>query len=49
MVEAAAVANGFTDIFLTKLDILSGLDTIPVCVAYDVNGGPPRPHADEPA
>lgn len=38
MVEAAASANAFTDIFLTKLDILSGWDRIPVCVAYDVDG-----------
>ena len=30
--------NGLTDIVLTKLDILTGLDTIPVCVAYDVDG-----------
>ena len=38
VVEAAASANAFTDIFLTKLDILSGWDKIPVCVAYDVDG-----------
>lgn len=38
VVEAAAVANGLTDVFLTKLDILSGFDTIPICVAYDVDG-----------
>ncbi|WP_298748323.1 adenylosuccinate synthase [uncultured Serinicoccus sp.] len=30
--------NGLTDIVLTKLDVLTGLDTIPVCVAYDVQG-----------
>ncbi|SDL10694.1 adenylosuccinate synthase [Nonomuraea jiangxiensis] len=30
--------NGVTDYFLTKLDILSGLERIPVCVAYDVDG-----------
>ncbi|WP_017977159.1 adenylosuccinate synthase [Actinopolyspora halophila] len=30
--------NGITDYFLTKLDVLSGLETIPVCVAYDVDG-----------
>ncbi|MEO3869826.1 adenylosuccinate synthase [Nonomuraea sp. B12E4] len=30
--------NGITDYFLTKLDILSGLEKIPVCVAYDVDG-----------
>jgi adenylosuccinate synthase len=38
VVEAATKANAFTDIFLTKLDILTGWETIPVCVAYDVNG-----------
>jgi adenylosuccinate synthase len=30
--------NGITDLVLTKLDILTGLDRIPVCVAYDVDG-----------
>ncbi|MBV8997208.1 MAG: adenylosuccinate synthase [Pseudonocardiales bacterium] len=34
----AARVNGITDFFLTKLDVLSGLDTVPVCVAYKVNG-----------
>jgi len=38
VVEAAARANAFTDIFLTKLDILTGWDRIPVCVGYEVNG-----------
>ncbi|MGB3413936.1 MAG: adenylosuccinate synthase [Microbacteriaceae bacterium] len=30
--------NGVTDFVLTKLDILTGLKEIPVCVAYDVDG-----------
>ncbi|AAZ57045.1 adenylosuccinate synthase [Thermobifida fusca] len=30
--------NGITDFFLTKLDVLSGLERIPVCVAYDIDG-----------
>jgi adenylosuccinate synthase len=30
--------NGVTDFVLTKLDVLTGLPTIPVCVAYDVDG-----------
>jgi len=30
--------QGATDIALTKLDVLSYLDKIPVCVAYEVNG-----------
>ena len=38
VVEAAAQANAFTDIFLTKLDMLTGWEQIPVCVGYDVDG-----------
>ncbi len=38
VVEAAVTANAFTDMFLTKLDILTGWEKIPVCVAYEVNG-----------
>ena len=34
----ATRVNGITDYFLTKLDVLSSLDTIPICVAYDVDG-----------
>lgn len=34
----ATRVNGITDLVLTKLDILTGLDQIPVCVAYDVDG-----------
>ncbi|GAA3236760.1 adenylosuccinate synthase [Actinocorallia longicatena] len=34
----ATRVNGVTDYFLTKLDVLSGLKEIPVCVAYDVEG-----------
>jgi adenylosuccinate synthase len=30
--------NGLTDIFLTKLDVLTGWEKIPVCVAYEVDG-----------
>ncbi|MFC6715381.1 adenylosuccinate synthase [Branchiibius cervicis] len=30
--------NGVTDFVLTKLDVLTGLETVPVCVAYDVDG-----------
>jgi adenylosuccinate synthase len=30
--------NGITDLVLTKLDILTGLEQIPVCVAYDIEG-----------
>lgn len=30
--------NGLTDIVLTKLDVLTGMEKVPVCVAYDVDG-----------
>jgi adenylosuccinate synthase len=30
--------NGFTDIFLTKLDVLSEFETLKVCTGYDVDG-----------
>ena len=32
VVEAASQANAFTDIFLTKLDVLTGWEQIPVCI-----------------
>jgi len=35
----AARVNGFTELFLTKLDVLSGLSPLRVCVAYEVDGG----------
>ncbi|RRD46445.1 adenylosuccinate synthase [Tessaracoccus sp. OH4464_COT-324] len=38
LVEQAVKLNGFTDVFLTKLDILNGWDRIPVCVAYEIDG-----------
>jgi adenylosuccinate synthase len=38
IVRYAVRVNGLTDLFLTKLDVLSGLETIPVCVGYDVAG-----------
>jgi adenylosuccinate synthase len=34
----AARVNGVTDFVLTKLDVLTGLESVPVCVAYDVDG-----------
>jgi adenylosuccinate synthase len=34
----AARVNGITDFVLTKLDVLTGLERIPVCVAYEVDG-----------
>ena len=32
----ATRVNGLTDFFLTKLDVLSGLESIPVCVGYRI-------------
>jgi adenylosuccinate synthase len=34
----SARVNGISDFFLTKLDVLSGLEKVPVCVAYEVDG-----------
>ena len=34
----ACRVNGLTDLVMTKLDVLTGHETIPVCVAYDVDG-----------
>ncbi|GFG87653.1 adenylosuccinate synthase [Mycolicibacter algericus] len=34
----ATRVNGITDYFLTKLDVLSTLETVPVCVGYTVDG-----------
>src|SRR5690606_15870969 len=41
----ASRVNGLTDLVLTKLDVLTGLEKIPVCVAYEVDG---RRMADMP-
>ena len=30
--------NGVTDFVITKLDVLTGLERVPVCVAYDIEG-----------
>lgn len=38
IVKYAVDVNGLTDICLTKLDVLSALDTIKVCVAYECDG-----------
>src|SRR5262249_5397560 len=34
----AARINGATDFVLTKLDVLTGMEEVPVCVAYEVDG-----------
>jgi len=34
----ATRVNGLTDLFLTKLDVLSSWERVPVCVAYEIDG-----------
>jgi adenylosuccinate synthase len=34
----AVRVNGITDLVVTKLDVLSGLEKVPVCVGYDIDG-----------
>jgi adenylosuccinate synthase len=34
----ASRVNGLTDLFLTKLDVLSSWERVPVCVAYEIDG-----------
>ena len=38
VVKYAAQINGLTDLAITKLDVLTGLDTIKVCTAYECDG-----------
>ncbi|MCA9600492.1 MAG: adenylosuccinate synthetase, partial [Myxococcales bacterium] len=40
----AVRVNGIDSLAITKLDVLSGLGEIPICVAYDLDGE----HLDEP-
>jgi len=34
----ANLINGLTDIVITKIDVLSGIKTLKVCVGYEING-----------
>ncbi|KXP12442.1 adenylosuccinate synthetase [Tsukamurella pulmonis] len=34
----ATRVNGITDYFLTKLDVLSSIENVPICVAYEIDG-----------
>lgn len=38
IVNYAVRINGLTSVAVTKLDVLSGIDTIKVCVGYKING-----------
>ena len=40
----AARVNGFTELVLTKLDVLSGLERVPVCVGYRFRDGSTSEH-----
>ena len=44
----ATRVNGITDYFITKLDVLSGLEKVPVCVGYEVDGIVQRRDPDDP-
>ena len=37
-VRYASRINAFTDLFVTKLDVLGGWARVPVCVAYEIDG-----------
>ncbi len=34
----AVRVNGITDLVVTKLDVLSGLEKVPICVGYEIDG-----------
>ncbi len=34
----ASLVNGFTELYVTKLDVLSGLDEVKIAVAYEIDG-----------
>ena len=38
LLRFAARLNGLTELFITKLDVLSGLETVKVCIAYRYEG-----------
>ncbi|MGN1276305.1 MAG: adenylosuccinate synthase [Floccifex sp.] len=38
VVKHAATMNGLTDIVLTKIDCLTNIDTLKVCIGYEVDG-----------
>jgi len=38
MLRYAALVNGFSELALTKLDVLSGFEQVGVCVAYEIDG-----------
>ena len=38
VVKHACIINGLTDIVLTKIDVLSGMKQLKICVAYEIDG-----------
>lgn len=38
MLRTSMRLNGFTELAITKLDVLSGLETVKACTSYDING-----------
>ncbi|HOJ50321.1 MAG TPA: adenylosuccinate synthase [Spirochaetota bacterium] len=38
MLKYSTLVNGFTDIVLTKIDVLDGLKEINICIGYEYNG-----------
>ena len=38
VVRQAVRINGLTDLAVTKVDVLSGFETLPVCIGYEING-----------
>ncbi len=36
--KQAVQAHGLTELAFTKFDILSGMESVPVCIAYEING-----------
>ena len=38
VVKHANMMNGLTDIVITKIDVLTGLEKIKVCVGYEIDG-----------
>jgi adenylosuccinate synthase len=38
MLRYSAMVNGFTELLLTKLDVLTGFDELKIAVAYDIDG-----------
>ena len=44
VIKDSARLNGLTGLAITKLDVLTTLNPVRICVAYDVDGGAPGHH-----